>query len=249
MQPGEGCRKESTVMSRSDPIRTDVHQGYAAWADGYDAQDNPMIAAVERLLDARPLPFAGARVLDIGCGTGRILARALDHGAASATGLDGSAEMLARAATRLEPAIADGRASLVRAELDGDWTAVPRDFDVAVITLVLEHHERVAPAVTRAARHLRPDGLLFVAEIHPDMLVTDLGGHFEKAGVTYALPSHPHDRSEFAAALAAAGFAPPRFEEIRADAATIAAIPKFAKRAGSGVLLALSARRLPRLSP
>ncbi|WP_421996949.1 class I SAM-dependent methyltransferase [Reyranella sp.] len=229
------------------PIDTDVRQGYAAWAEGYDAQDNPMIAAAERHLDLHPLPFAGARVLDMGCGTGRVLARALAQGAAFAAGLDGSPEMLARATARLAPAVAAGRARLVQAPLDGDWSAVPTDADLAVITLVLEHETRVAPVIARVAQHLRPGGLLFVAEIHPDMLASDLGGHFARDGVTYALPSHVHDEDEFTAALAAAGFEAPVFDTMRADAATIAAIPKFARRAGSGVLLALRARR--RVSP
>ena len=236
----------STSSPTGHLIRTDVRQGYAAWADGYDAQDNPMIAAVEHHLDRHPPPFAGARMLDIGCGTGRILARALACGATSVVGLDGSAAMLAQAAKRMAGETAAGRARLIQADLDGDWSALPvAAFDLAVITLVLEHCPQVSHTVARAAHHLAPGGLLVVAEIHPDMLATDLGGHFERDGVTYALPSHPHDRTELAAALRAAGFAPPQFEEMHADADTIAAIPKFAKRAGSGVLLALRARRLP----
>jgi len=237
-------------MSQTKPtaplIRADVRQGYAAWADGYDAQDNPMIAAVERHLDRHPLPFAGARVLDVGCGTGRLLARALARGAAAAVGIDGSAAMLARAARRLEGAVAAGRARLVQADLDGDWPTLPANsFDLAVITLVLEHCRHVAPTIARVAHHLAPGGLLFVAEIHPDMLRTDLGGHFERDGVTYALPSHPHDEGEFAAALQEAGFDAPQIQVMAADPETIAAIPKFAKRAGSGVLLTFGARRRP----
>ena len=226
-------------------VEVDVRAGYAAWAPGYDAQDNPMIAAVERELALRPLAFAGRRVLDIGCGTGRVLARALAGGAAFAQGIDGSAEMLAEAGRRLAPALDSGKAALRQARLDGDWSALPGDFDLATITLVLEHQERVAPVLARAARHLRPGGLLFVAEIHPDMLRTDLGGHFESNGMTFALPSHPHDRVEFEAALAAAGFAPAAFHEMRADADTVAAIPKFAKRAGAAVLLSLRASAWP----
>lgn len=230
-------------MSPSELIRTDVRQGYAAWADSYDAYDNPMIAAVERFLDSRPLPFAGARVLDIGCGTGRVLARAVGGGARSAVGIDGSSAMLVRAQERLTRQIAQGRVRLLQVDLEGDWPGVPADFDLAVITLVLEHAASVAPTIAQAARHIRPGGHLFVAEIHPDMLATGIGAHFERDGVTIALPSHVHDRAEFSAALAAAGFADCEFEEMRADQQTIAAIPKFAKRAGRGVLLAVNAMK------
>ncbi len=228
----------------AERVDTDVRAGYAAWAAGYDAQDNPMIAAVERVLALRPLSFDGRRVLDVGCGTGRLLGRALAAGARFAQGLDGSAEMLAEASRRLAPTLAEGRAALLQATLDGDWGALlSGDFDLATITLVLEHQPLVAPVLARVAPHLRPGGMLFVAEIHPDMLQADLGGHFRRDGVTYALPSHAHDRAEFEAALAEAGFTDIAFDEMRADAATIAAIPKFAKRAGSGVLLSLRASR------
>jgi hypothetical protein len=151
--------------------------------------------------------------------------------------------MLARAQERLTSDIAGGRVRLFQADLEGDWPGVPADFDLAVITLVLEHAASVAPTIARAAWHVRAGGLLFVAEIHPDMAAAGIGAHFERNGVTIAPPSHVHDRTEFGAALAAASFADCAFEEMRADPQTIAALPKFAKRAGQGVLLALNAMK------
>jgi ribosomal protein L11 methylase PrmA len=76
-------------------VEADIAVGYGAWAAGYDAQDTPMIAAVDRNLGSNPLPFAGASVLDIGCGTGRLMAQALAAGAAFAAGIDGSADGVA----------------------------------------------------------------------------------------------------------------------------------------------------------
>lgn len=224
-------------------VETDVAAGYDAWAAGYDAQDNPMIAAVDRHLAAFPLPFCAARVLDIGCGTGRLMARALAAGAAQVTGIDGSVEMLARATQRLAVPLARGHARLVHGELARSWDLPVAGFDLGLISLVLEHAPTLGPILAQAARHLAPGAMLFVAEIHPDMLRTPLGGHFVRDGIAYALPSHPHGREEFAAALAASGFEPPLVEEGRADPQMIAAIPKFARRAGAGVLLTLRARR------
>jgi SAM-dependent methyltransferase len=224
-------------------VEADIAVGYGAWAAGYDAQDNPMIAAVDRHLGSNPLPIAGASVLDIGCGTGRLMAQALAAGAAFAAGIDGSAEMLARAEERLAASLAQGRARLVRGDLALPWDLPEAAFDLGVISLVLEHSPAVQPILVQAARHLAPGGLLFVAEIHPDMLGTPLGGHFERDGTVYALPSHPHRPEEFVAALAATGFEPPVFAEMRADPVLIAAVPKLAKRAGTGVLLTLRARR------
>ena len=230
-------------MKPAEVVQIDTARGYAAWASGYDAQDNPISAAVERYLDRHRLPFPGARVLDVGCGTGRTMARALTEGAASVTGIDASQEMLALARKRLAALAREGRVTLLNADLARPWPKLASDFDLAVITLVLEHSAQMAPIVHQVAAHLAKGALLFVAEIHPDMLKSGLGGHFQRDGIAYALPSHPHDESEFVSSLAAAGFDAPVFDTIHADAATIAAIPKFAKHAGAGVMLTVRAVR------
>lgn len=224
-------------MKPIEIVQIDTARGYAAWARGYDAQDNPMIAAVERYLDRHRLPFLGARVLDIGCGTGRTMARALAEGAAAVTGLDASEEMLALARERLAAPVREGRVALQNADLARPWPKLAPDFDLAVITLVLEHTAEMVPILRQVSAHLAKGALLFVAEIHPDMLKSGLGGHFQRDGIAYALPSHPHDEREFASSLAAAGFDAPVFDTVHADAETIAAIPKFAKHAGAGVML------------
>ena len=108
-------------MKPTEVVQIDTARGYAAWARGYDAQDNPMIAAVERYLDRHRLPFPGARVLDVGCGTGRTMARALTEGAASVTGLDASQEMLALARERLAVPAREGRVTLLNADLARPW--------------------------------------------------------------------------------------------------------------------------------
>lgn len=233
-------------MTDRNIANVDVVRGYAAWAQGYDAQDNPMIAALEWQLAIDPLPFAGARVLDVGCGTGRVMARALSAGADHAAGVDGSCEMLAVAARRLAVPLADGRARLTCADLSVPFPDIPADFDLGIITLVLEHAADVAPILAEVANHLAPGALLYVAEIHPDMLRTPLGGHFARDGIAYALPSYPHDRDELSVALGATGFVSIAFDEVRAGEREIAAIPKLAKRAGEGVLLTVRARRASR---
>ncbi len=212
-------------------------EGYDLWAPDYDGFDNPMIALASRAIDAAGLAVCGKRFLDIGCGTGRNLAWALGQGASRVTGLDGSPGMLDQARAKLGPS-----ATLIERDLSGDWGLAPESYDIACISLVLEHFEKVAPLIARAAAALAPGGTLFVAEMHADLARGGTGAHFEKDGKRHALPSHGHDRAEFEAALTAAGFADAVFVDWRADD-HVAAVPKLAKHAGKSALLSLTARR------
>lgn len=212
-------------------------EGYDLWAPAYDGFDNPMIALASRAIDAAALPVSGKRFLDIGCGTGRNLAWALSKGAAHVTGLDGSPGMLAQARAKLGP-----DATLIERDLAGDWGLAPAAYDVACISLVLEHFPKVAPLIAQAAAAIVPGGTLFVAEMHVDLARGGTGAHFEKDGKRHALPSYGHDRDEFDAALNAAGFINAVFADWRADDHA-AAVPKLAKHSGKSALLSLTAKR------
>ncbi len=214
-----------------------AREGYDLWAPAYDGFDNPMIALASRAIDAAALPVPGKRFLDIGCGTGRNLAWALLKGAAQVTGLDGSPGMLDQARAKLGP-----DAALIERDLAGDWGLAPASYDIACISLVLEHFPKVAPLIAQAAAALVPGGVLFVAEMHVDLARGGTGAHFEKDGRRHALPSHGHDRAEFDGALKAEGFTDAVFVEWRADD-HVAAVPKLAKHAGKSALLSLTAKR------
>lgn len=214
-----------------------AREGYDLWAPAYDGFDNPMIALASLAIDTAALPISGKRFLDIGCGTGRNLAWARGKGAAHVAGLDGSPGMLEQARAKLGP-----DATLIERDLSGDWGVAPASFDVACISLVLEHFPKVAPLIAQAAAALVPGGALFVAEMHADLARGGTGAHFEKDGKRHALPSHGHDRAEFEAALRAAGFADAVFIEWRAHD-HVAAVPKLAKHAGKSALLSFTAKR------
>ncbi len=214
-----------------------AREGYDLWAPAYDGFDNPMIALASRAIDAAALPVSGKRFLDIGCGTGRNLAWALGKGAAHITGLDGSPGMLAQAREKL-----GADATLIERDLSGDWGLAPASYDIACISLALEHFPQVAPLIAQAAATLAPGGFLFVAEMHADLARGGTGAHFEKDGKRHALPSYGHDRAEFEAALKAAGFMAAVFVDWRADD-HVAAVPKLAKHSGKSALLSLTAKR------
>src|SRR5262245_26357699 len=110
-----------------------IAAAYDAWAASYDAIDNPLVAQAAAALEQRAAWFAGARVLELGCGTGRNAAASLAAGARSYLGIDASEAMLAEARRRL----ADPRVGFVAADLVAGARAAGPRFDLALICLVL----------------------------------------------------------------------------------------------------------------
>ena len=110
---------------------------------------------VERYLDrlAAEVP-AGARVLDVGCGTGVVTLALLDRGF-EVTGVDISAEMLEQLRARLgerKPELLQGNVFDL---------PVPDDaFDAIVTRWVLPHFPQWPLAVAEAATKLKPGGVL-----------------------------------------------------------------------------------------
>jgi SAM-dependent methyltransferase len=100
-----------------------------------------------------------ATAADLGCGTGELLAR-LASKAMKAIGVDNSPRMLEIAAKRFR---GNNAVSLRIGELTHlplrDWEA-----DFAVLSMVLHHLDQPAQALTEAARVLKFDGRLLVAD-------------------------------------------------------------------------------------
>jgi ubiquinone/menaquinone biosynthesis C-methylase UbiE/DNA-binding transcriptional ArsR family regulator len=99
---------------------------------------------------------------DLGCGTGATAARLAPH-VARVIGVDGSAEMLAAAATRVARF---GNVDLRRGPLE----ALPVEggsLDAALMLLVLHHLPAPADALAEAARVLKPGGRLLVVDMLP----------------------------------------------------------------------------------
>jgi ArsR family transcriptional regulator len=118
--------------------------------------------AIERaMLDLLP-PRIGS-FLDIGTGTGRLLELVAPR-AERAFGVDASRDMLALARARFaEHGVAD-RCAVRQA----DMYRLPlpdQTFDVVALQMVLHYADDPAAALAEAARVLRPDGLLVVADL------------------------------------------------------------------------------------
>jgi SAM-dependent methyltransferase len=232
--PGGG--EGASVMTR-DP-RGEVAASYDAWSATYDRDDNPMIAMADRALSCLMPHVAGARVLELGCGTGRNAAALLAGGAAQYVGVDGSAGMLAQARRR----IGDHRATWIHADLLDELPGV-HGIDLVLFSLVLEHVSPLAPAFARAASALVSGGLVCALEIHPSLRAGGTQAHFRIGDREVPVVSYPHTTDDYATAVAAAGLDLVTTTDWYATRADLTASRKLGKHLGRPVLMTLSARR------
>jgi SAM-dependent methyltransferase len=215
-------------------------RAYDRWAAHYDDDPNPLVAATAWVLAQAPLAVAGARVLELGCGTGRHAAGLLAAGARAYVGVDGSDGMLEVARAKQ----ADPRARWITAEL----TALPpparldeAPCQVALIVLVLEHLTELDGLLGGAARWLLPGATLRIVELHPERIAAGTVAHYADGGVEHRFASVAHDEPAVRAALGRTGFVDVTTRTWLADAALVAAVPRLAKHAGRPVVLDVSA--------
>lgn len=123
------------------------------------------MAASERLRWAADLvaPAPEARVLEVGCGHGVLVALLLERlGAGLVVGVDRSATMVAAASRRNRAAVDEGRVRLQASTLV-DADLVGQEFDVVVSFNVRAFWTPPAPEWDAVARVLSPHGRVLVA--------------------------------------------------------------------------------------
>jgi ubiquinone/menaquinone biosynthesis C-methylase UbiE len=149
-----------------------TEKGFDRWAAGYDQSLlQPVLFSPTHVAVLDAATGAGAHpgdVLDIGCGTGRLLERAAAKWPdARLVGVDLSSQMIAEARRKYPGA------SRFRFEV-GDAAALPLEpdsVDLAFSTLSFHHWTDQPGGVRQVARVLRPGGLFVLADIRPPLLL------------------------------------------------------------------------------
>ncbi|HJR10785.1 MAG TPA: class I SAM-dependent methyltransferase [Rhodanobacteraceae bacterium] len=189
-------------MSRIEIL--EPREAYALWAASYPPRaHNPVMQAEERaMLALMRVDLRGQAVLDAGCGSGRYLLHALRRGAARATGVDLSLEMLERAGAELAASRPEGKIELVQ----GDLMTLPLPdawADLTVCGLAIGHLDRLQPALAELRRVTRPGGTLLCSDVHPIGHALGWLRDFKSGDRRYAVRHTPHLYSHWHAACAA----------------------------------------------
>jgi SAM-dependent methyltransferase len=175
----------------------------AATYDELRPLDQGALELVEKVVQEAAL--AGRRVLDIGCGTGRLAEVLVERHGARVWGVDPSPEMLAVAERRGVRGVELARG---RAE---ELPFADGQFERAAMFLVLQHVDR-SRAFPEVARVLAPGGRFAVLTPHPDFFagywMADLFPSYEEIE-RRRFPGE----AELASELEAAGFVSTRFVE------------------------------------
>ncbi|HEV8450000.1 MAG TPA: methyltransferase domain-containing protein [Gaiellales bacterium] len=172
---------------------------FAALAGGYDelrpaGESWRELASVE-LAELGP----AARVLDVGCGTGRFAVFAAERLGARVWGVDPSPEMLAQARRRGGRRVGWKQAAAEHLPFKDGW------FDAAHAHLVMHLVDDIGAALSEMARVLSPGGRLVVVSFRAE--------HFDRFHLNLYFPTLAGiDRARFpdpaalSAAIGAAGF-------------------------------------------
>ena len=159
------CGKTPAMKKENASDRDAVLCEYARLAPEYDTRWSFYIRATSRETIARLSVQPSDNVLDIGCGTGAMLAQlAALFPDTLLYGVDASPEMLDVASQRLPSTV----------ELKQGWAEeLPysdRKFDTVVSCSMLHHSRRPDAALTERLRVLRPNGTLVITDWCDDYL-------------------------------------------------------------------------------
>ena len=190
-------------VRRASEARSDVALAYDRWSRRYDDDHNATRDLDARVVRQSPLHLSGARVLELGCGTGKN-SEWLATQARELVALDFSPGMLDVARRRVSGA----HVRFVERDITHAWPVEPATVDVVVGNLVLEHVRDLGPIYAEAARVLRRGGELFLCELHPYRQLRGGQAHFEDAETNETVPvtAYQHSVSEYVNGGLAAGF-------------------------------------------
>lgn len=186
----------------------DVRTSYDRWSGHYDAMENRTRDLEAKALRSLLGTMHVERCLEVGCGTGKNTAWLLEH-AAQVTAVDLSEGMLAKAREKVR----SGRVDFQQADILRPWPFGESAYDLVTFSLVLEHVERLGPVLAEAARALRPDGRLYIGELHPFKQYAGTKARFAAEGGEQVVPCFDHHLTDFVHAAEGAGLVLARIEE------------------------------------
>jgi ubiquinone/menaquinone biosynthesis C-methylase UbiE len=216
------------------PLILSTREGYDRWAEIYDAEDNPLIALEEPVVEELLGDVAGLDVVDVGCGTGRHTLRLAARGA-RVVGVDFSAGMLGRAR---EKDAAGGVRWLAHDVTDPPLPLPARGFDRVLCALVVDHIGALAAFFAELGRLCRDDGRIVVTVMHPAMMLKGTQARFvdPDSGRETRPESHANLIADYVNGAVESGLRIVRVGERSVDEQLAARMPRAEKYLGWPVL-------------
>jgi SAM-dependent methyltransferase len=150
----------------------------------------------------REAELRGGRVLDVGCGTGKVARALAERGLARVWGVDPSAEMLAEARERVPSSVGLKLGEAERLPFKGGY------FDAAVLWTVVHLIER-SLAFAELHRVLAPGGRVAIVTFAPEHFTSYWQNEFFPSIAKIDLARHPSPE-QLSEEVQAAGFEAPR---------------------------------------
>jgi ubiquinone/menaquinone biosynthesis C-methylase UbiE len=170
----------------------EIKKAYNIWANQYDINDNKTrdLEAISLRNSLADLTFENC--LEIGCGTGKntqFLLTKSNH----LTAIDFSEEMLKIAKEK----ITAPNIQFVQADIRADWTFADKKYDLVSFSLVLEHIENLKDIFKKLSAVIRPQGLVYIGELHPFKQYSGSKARFETAAGQTVVTCFNHHISDF----------------------------------------------------
>jgi ubiquinone/menaquinone biosynthesis C-methylase UbiE len=157
----------SQYFSKKFPARPelkDPEPAYDLWSADYDQQAGNLVLALDEAVFGdliKSMDLGSARVVDVGCGTGRHWKTILDKNPLQVTGYDVSEGMLSRLQAKFPGANTLHLSGHALSETTDNST------DLIISTLALAHMDHLADVLREWSRILKPGGEILLTDYHP----------------------------------------------------------------------------------
>ena len=178
-----------------------IINNYNAWAYQYDNNINPTRDLDKAVTREFLSSIDFFKVLELGCGSGKNTEWLITR-ANKLVGLDFSASMLDLARNK----ITSKKVTFINADLNEKWPVNNNSFDLATITLTLEHIEILDHIFNSLFMKLVQGGKCFVCELHPKKQLAGSKAQFEKNGTEIVLDVFQHSEQDYVQSAEKAGF-------------------------------------------
>lgn len=174
-------------------VTLEAATAYNLWAPNYDQQPGNLMLHLDDLLFSDLLgrvQVANARVVDIGCGTGRHWKKIMSFGPGSLTGIDVSLNMLDRLKQKYPAAKVQHVSNIHLSTLENETC------DIIVSTLTIAHIQGLRELLSEWQRILRPGGDILLTDFHPDLLLKGGKRNFFNEGKEVVIKNYLHSVNE-----------------------------------------------------